>query len=186
MLYLQRCFVVTQLVPHETATFWVHHTTKHNVTSLHARPHTLGAWVFSYNLPQALLAELPGSFTCYSGNMGWGAGGTDTEVRVSTEIQSNSKQFSAISSLFIIMKQTSLCLNFRNSNATHSYLPSLCFSLCGRWWTLFIRCVGRTLRFSAAMRGEIQEINQSWNGDFLRSVCLDEHATHEVTSNGPA
>ena len=41
------------------------------------------------NLPPALLAEWPGSFTCNCGNTaegGGGGGGTDTEIRVSTEI----------------------------------------------------------------------------------------------------
>ena len=38
--------------------------------SLHAKPHTLGVCVFSCNLPPALLAEWPGSFTCYCGNTG--------------------------------------------------------------------------------------------------------------------
>jgi len=47
--------------------FCVHHTTMHHM-SLHAKPHTLGACVFSCNLPPALLAEWPGSFTCYCGN----------------------------------------------------------------------------------------------------------------------
>ena len=45
-------------------------TTMHHVTSLHANPHTYGACVFSCNLPPALLAEWPGSFTCHCGNTG--------------------------------------------------------------------------------------------------------------------
>ena len=54
--------------------FGVHqdHTTMHNVTSLHAKPHMYGACVLSSacNLPPALLAEWLGSFTCYCSNTG--------------------------------------------------------------------------------------------------------------------
>ena len=39
--------------------------------SFHAKPHTWSAYVFSCNLPPALLAEWPGSFTCYCGNTVW-------------------------------------------------------------------------------------------------------------------
>ena len=47
-------------------TFCVHHTTMHQcIESLHSKPHTYVACVFSCNLPYALLAEWPGSFTCY-------------------------------------------------------------------------------------------------------------------------
>ena len=38
--------------------------------SLHAKPPTQGVCVFSCNLPPALLAEWPGSFTCYCSNTG--------------------------------------------------------------------------------------------------------------------
>ena len=34
----------------------------------HAKPHTYGVCVFTCNLPPVLLAEWPGSFTCYCGN----------------------------------------------------------------------------------------------------------------------
>ena len=34
----------------------------------YSKPHTLGTCVFSCNLQPALLAEWPGSFTCYCGN----------------------------------------------------------------------------------------------------------------------
>ena len=34
-------------------------------TLLHAKPKTYGACMFSCNLPPALLAEWPRSFTCY-------------------------------------------------------------------------------------------------------------------------
>ena len=48
----------------------VQHTTMHQFTvSLHSRPHRQGACVFSCNLPLALLAEWPGSFTCCCSNM---------------------------------------------------------------------------------------------------------------------
>ena len=51
--------------------FCVHHTTMHRMTSFHAKPLTrVRACVFSGNLKPALLAEWPGSFTCYCGNMG--------------------------------------------------------------------------------------------------------------------
>ena len=43
----------------------------HHVTSLHAKPHTSGACVFRCNLPPALLAEWPGSFTCYCITRRW-------------------------------------------------------------------------------------------------------------------
>ena len=45
--------------------------------SLHAKPHTLGAYVFSCNLPPAPLAEWPGSFRCLLPQHG---GGTNTEI----------------------------------------------------------------------------------------------------------
>ena len=48
--------------------FCVHHTTMHHVTSCKAT--YVGVCVFSCNLPPALLAEWPGSFTCYCGNTG--------------------------------------------------------------------------------------------------------------------
>ena len=47
--------------------------------SLQAKPHTWGVCVFSCNLPPALLAEWPGSFTCYRGNTACYCGGTNTE-----------------------------------------------------------------------------------------------------------
>ena len=50
--------------------------------------------VFSSNLPPALSAECPGSFTCYCGNTG---GGTDTEIRVSTESRPWRRKFSRCS-----------------------------------------------------------------------------------------
>ena len=48
--------------------FSAHRTTMHHATSLHAKQHTQGACVYSCNMPPALLAEWPGSFTCYCGN----------------------------------------------------------------------------------------------------------------------
>jgi len=51
--------------------------------------------MFSCNLPSALLAEWPGSFTCYCGNMG---GGTNTKIRVSTESWPWRRKFSCHSS----------------------------------------------------------------------------------------
>ena len=50
-------------------TFCVHHTTMRHVKSLHAKPHTYEACVFSCSLPPALLAEWPGSFVCYWGSL---------------------------------------------------------------------------------------------------------------------
>ena len=44
-----------------------------------------------FKLPPALLAEGPGSFTCYCGNTG---GGMDTEVRVSTDSRPWKRKFS--------------------------------------------------------------------------------------------
>ena len=40
------------------------------ILSLRAKPHTSGVCVFSCNLPPALSAEWPESFTCYCGNTG--------------------------------------------------------------------------------------------------------------------
>ena len=76
-------------------TFFVHHTTMHHVASLHAKPHTHSACiVFNCNLPPALLAEWPGSFMCYCSNVG----GTDTEIRTSTENLPWTRKFSHCSS----------------------------------------------------------------------------------------
>jgi len=50
---------------------YARHTTMHLVMSLHTKPHTWGTCMFSCNLPTALLAEWPGSFTCCCGNTGW-------------------------------------------------------------------------------------------------------------------
>ena len=52
--------------------FCIHHSTVNQFTaSLHSKPHRYGVCVFSFNLPPALLAEWPGSFTCYCGNTRW-------------------------------------------------------------------------------------------------------------------
>ena len=48
--------------------FCVHHTTMHHVTSCKAT--YVRCMHFNCNLPPALLAEWPGSFTCYCGNTG--------------------------------------------------------------------------------------------------------------------
>ena len=50
--------------------FCVHHIARHHFMSLHAKLHVSGACVFSCNMPPALLAEWPGSFTCYCSNTG--------------------------------------------------------------------------------------------------------------------
>ena len=51
--------------------FCVHYTSMHQFTvSLYSKSHTWGACGFSCNLPPALLAEWPGSFTCYCGKTG--------------------------------------------------------------------------------------------------------------------
>ena len=75
MVYWQRSVGVAWLVPREMLPFrrrfCVHHSTMHQViVSLHSKPHRQGVCVFSSNLPPALLAEWPGSFTCYCGNTG--------------------------------------------------------------------------------------------------------------------
>ena len=67
------------LVPHETAAVSAQVLCTPCTMSLHAMPHTYGVCVFSCNLPPALLAEWLGYFTWQHG------GGTDTEIRVSTE-----------------------------------------------------------------------------------------------------
>ena len=48
--------------------FCVHHLAGHPFMSLHAKPRVSGARVFSCNMPLALFAEWPGSFTCYCSN----------------------------------------------------------------------------------------------------------------------
>ena len=48
----------------------VHHTTMHHVTSCKATYVRCMRVLSSCNLPPALLAEWPGSFTCYCGNTG--------------------------------------------------------------------------------------------------------------------
>ena len=57
-------------------TFHIHHTTMHQFTvsprsKSHARIIKYGVCVFNCNLPSAVWAEWPGSFTCYYGNAGW-------------------------------------------------------------------------------------------------------------------
>ena len=68
--------------------FCVHRTTIHHVTSLHARPHTQGACMFSCKLPPALLAEHLKSFTWYCGNTG---DGTVTKIRVHRKLTLENK-----------------------------------------------------------------------------------------------
>ena len=88
VVYLQRCLVVTWLVPRGTAAVSMRSVytiqpciISHYFMQNHIR--IQDACVFSCkDLSPALLAEWPGSFTCYCGNKG---SGTDTEVRVSTE-----------------------------------------------------------------------------------------------------
>ena len=64
--------VLAWLVPHETAAISAHsvYTVQPKTVSLHAKPHTYGACIFSCYLSPALLAAWPGSFTSYSGNTG--------------------------------------------------------------------------------------------------------------------
>ena len=64
--------VLAWLVPQESAAISARsvYTIQPCTVSLHAKPHTSGAYVFGCNLPPALLAEWPGSFTCYCGNTG--------------------------------------------------------------------------------------------------------------------
>ena len=58
--HVKKCFCL--------GAFSVHRTTMHHATSLHAKPRTQSACVYSCSTPPALLAEWPGSFTCYCGN----------------------------------------------------------------------------------------------------------------------
>ena len=68
------CLIVKWLVPRETAAFLACSLCTIQPcavsTLLHAKPHTKGACVSGCNLPPALLAEWPGSFTCCSGYTG--------------------------------------------------------------------------------------------------------------------
>ena len=63
---------LTWLVPHKTAAVPARsvYTIQPWSMSLHAKPRTSCPCMFSCNLPPALLAEWPGSFTCYCGNTG--------------------------------------------------------------------------------------------------------------------
>ena len=58
------------LMPHETAAMLARsvYTIQPCIMTLHAKPHMSCAWMFSCNLPPALLAEWPGYFICYCGN----------------------------------------------------------------------------------------------------------------------
>ena len=47
--------------------------------------------LFSCNLPHALLAECPGSFTCYCNNLLHG-GGTDTEISQQRKLTINGEE----------------------------------------------------------------------------------------------
>ena len=71
----QRGLVVAWLVPRETAAASAHvlytpysHKPVYGVTSF--KDTSVGCMCVSCNLPPALLAEWPGSFTCYCGNTG--------------------------------------------------------------------------------------------------------------------
>ena len=76
--WLQCCLVVTWLVPCETVVILLHilsivynyHTMHQFTMPLNILSHICRVWacVFSCNLPHALFAESPGSFTCYCGN----------------------------------------------------------------------------------------------------------------------
>ena len=59
-------------MPHETVAIAARsvYTIQPCTMSLHAKPHTQGACVFSCNLQPALLAEWPMSFTCCCGKTG--------------------------------------------------------------------------------------------------------------------
>ena len=75
-LSIHRSGVLTALtwpVPYETAAVSARsvYTIQPCTMSLHAKPRASCTCVFSCNLPPALLAEWPGSFTCYRGNTGW-------------------------------------------------------------------------------------------------------------------
>ena len=70
VIWFLYCWCRAKLLPSRYK-FSVHHTTMHQFTVLlHSKMHRSGAWLFSYDLPPTLLAEWPGSFTCYSGNTG--------------------------------------------------------------------------------------------------------------------
>ena len=70
-------------MPHETAAISARsvYTIQPCTMSLHAKPHTWGACVFSCNLPPALLAEWLGSFTRYCGNTGWNGYRNKSQLR---------------------------------------------------------------------------------------------------------
>ena len=70
VVYLQRCLVVTQLVPRETAAVSAHVvcTPYSHAPRSYSKSHMQGACVFNCNLPPAFLAKWPGSFACYCGN----------------------------------------------------------------------------------------------------------------------
>ena len=73
-LNIHRNSVLTRLVPRETAAVSAHvlctpynHAPVCLSLQFYSKPYTKGACVFSCNLPPALLAEWPGSLTCYCG-----------------------------------------------------------------------------------------------------------------------
>jgi len=70
--------------------FCVHHTTMHHVTPCKAT--NVRLCVFSCNLPPALLAEWPGSFTCYFGNTEWNEYRNKSQRRKSTLVKKFSRR----------------------------------------------------------------------------------------------
>ena len=64
---MYRLTTLTWLSPRKTAAFSALsvYTIQSCTMSFHAKPYTLGVCVFSCDLPPALLAERPGSFTRY-------------------------------------------------------------------------------------------------------------------------
>ena len=79
MVYFQRCLVVTQLVPHETAAILVHSV--YSIQCHFIQSHIRMVHVFRCDLPSAFLAEWPQD--CLHANVvtglvgvgGWGGGG---------------------------------------------------------------------------------------------------------------
>ena len=91
-------------------TFCVHHTTIHHVTSSKA---TYVRCMRVYLQP-ALLAEWPGSFTCYCGNTGWNGYQNKSQHRKLT------------------LEKKILPLLLQRSNHWAIPIPLLLFSLCWR------------------------------------------------------
>ena len=114
--------------------------------------------MFSCNLPPALLAEWPGSFMCYCVNMG----GTDTEIRVSTESWPWRRKFSCRS----CRASNQRPFNHKSSTLTTELLPL-------QWWRSYIPppppllLPGRKMDHTIPEKPTLWSVNQIINCNYL-------------------